>query len=101
MALALHELGTNAVKYGALSTDRGRVSIRWSVEDEQLRMVWTERGGPAVAQPTRRGFGSRLIERSLAADLGGAAELSFEAEGLCCTIRASMAAMRRREDRND
>jgi PAS domain S-box-containing protein len=101
MALALHELGTNAVKYGALSTDQGRVSIRWAVEDEELRMIWTERGGPAVVEPTRRGFGSRLIERSLAADLGGAAELSFEAEGLCCTIHASLAAMRRREDRHD
>jgi PAS domain S-box-containing protein len=90
LALAFHELSTNAAKYGALSGDGGRVSIRWAVADGRLRLDWKESGGPAVAQPERRGFGSRLIERGLASDLGGSARLAFEADGLCCTIDAGL-----------
>ncbi|HEY0044702.1 MAG TPA: HWE histidine kinase domain-containing protein [Allosphingosinicella sp.] len=93
LALALHELGTNAAKYGALSTEGGCVSIRWRVEGEILRLDWKEQGGPAVAEPPRRGFGSRLIERGLEADLGGTARLSFEPDGLRCSIAASLAAV--------
>ena len=60
LAMALHELATNAVKYGALSTDalEGRVELRWSTVDDGLRLVWSERGGPDVVPPSRRGFGT-------------------------------------------
>jgi PAS domain S-box-containing protein len=97
LAMALHELGTNAAKYGALSVDGGRVSISWTAEDGRLRLEWRESGGPPVEVPTRRGFGSRLIERGLEADLGGAAALHFEPSGLRCTIEASLAAIGARE----
>ncbi len=97
MALALHELGTNAAKYGALSAEEGTVSIDWTVQAGTLRMTWKERHGPPVVQPNRRGFGSRLIEKGLAADLSGSAQLIFEPDGLCCMIEASCAAIQARE----
>jgi PAS domain S-box-containing protein len=90
LALAFHELSTNAAKYGALSNETGTVAIGWRTEGEQLRIEWKERGGPPVAEPERRGFGSRLIERGLDADLGGSARLAFEPGGLRCTIQASL-----------
>ncbi|MFC3069841.1 HWE histidine kinase domain-containing protein [Phenylobacterium soli] len=92
LALALHELATNAGKYGALSAPGGRVYIDWTVEIEEellrLRLVWREEGGPPVAAPTRTGFGSRLIQRGLSAELGGKAELHFRPEGLVCEMEA-------------
>jgi PAS domain S-box-containing protein len=100
LALALHELGTNAAKYGALSTERGRVAIDWAAEGKRLRLVWKESGGPAVVEPQRRGFGSRLIERGLQSDLGGPATSLFEPDGLCCRIDASLAAVQTPEPRN-
>jgi two-component sensor histidine kinase len=93
LAMALHELGTNAAKYGALSIDGGRVSISWTTDEARLRLEWRESGGPPVEAPTRRGFGSRLIERGLEADLGGAAALHFDPAGLRCEIEASLAAI--------
>lgn len=94
MAMALHELCTNAVKYGALSNDVGRVSIVWELHGREagrdLRMRWAETGGPPVAPPTRRGFGSRLIERGLKQDLGGAVQIDFAATGVVCTIEAPL-----------
>jgi PAS domain S-box-containing protein len=90
LALAMHELSTNAVKYGAWSNDDGIVSIDWHVEDARLHMRWRETGGPAVAPPRRRGFGSRLIERGLAGELGGQVALHFEPEGVSCVIEAPM-----------
>jgi PAS domain S-box-containing protein len=93
LAMALHELGTNAAKYGALSVEGGRVAIAWSRAGGQLRLEWRERGGPPVPPPSRRGFGSRLIERGLAADLGGTAALHFDPAGLRCEIQASLAAI--------
>lgn len=93
LALALHELCTNAVKYGALSNASGRIAVRWSVEDgdpQRLRMTWTESGGPPVAVPSIRGFGSRLIERALAAELGGPVVMDFRPEGLVCTVDAPL-----------
>lgn len=93
LALALHELCTNAVKYGALSNRTGRVAVRWSIEGgepRRLRMSWTESGGPPVVAPSARGFGSRLIERGLAAELGGPVTLDFRPEGLVCTIDAPL-----------
>ncbi len=91
-ALAVHELCTNAAKYGALSADAGRVSVAWafadSSEGERLQLAWRESGGPPVAQPQRRGFGSRLLERGLAAELHGQVTLAFPPEGLICEIDA-------------
>jgi PAS domain S-box-containing protein len=90
LALALHELGTNAVKYGALTERAGRVEIRWLVEAERLKLVWRERGGPPVVEPGQRGFGSRLLERGLAADLGGTVRIRFDPEGVVCTMDAPL-----------
>ncbi|MFL6861365.1 MAG: HWE histidine kinase domain-containing protein [Allosphingosinicella sp.] len=91
LALALHELGTNAAKYGALSAEGGTVSLAWRTTGERLLIEWKEQGGPKVAPPARRGFGTRLIEHGLGADLGGSAHLAFEADGLRCTIDAALA----------
>jgi two-component sensor histidine kinase len=94
LAMALHELGTNAVKYGALSNGSGRVEVVWSVlgrgSGRRLVLGWRESGGPPVKAPERRGFGSRLIERSLASDLGGEARMDFAPTGLVCTIEARL-----------
>jgi signal transduction histidine kinase/DNA-binding response OmpR family regulator len=84
-ALMLHELGTNAIKYGALSTAKGIVTINWSVADEVLRLRWEERGGPVVRAPAQRGFGRTLIEQSAKRE-GGAALMSIEAEGVVWDI---------------
>ncbi|MGY2050979.1 sensor histidine kinase [Methylobacterium sp. JK268] len=90
VAMALHELGTNAVKYGALSTAEGRVSIRWSVADDALTLVWRESDGPPVTPPERKGFGSRLIGQSLARELAGAVTLDYAPTGVVCTIEAPL-----------
>ena len=92
LALALHELATNASKYGALSAATGRVEIRWRAEGGRLRLVWRESGGPLVEMPATRGFGTRMIERGLAADLGGAVKIDFRPEGVVCTVDANLAA---------
>ncbi|PVM83410.1 sensor histidine kinase [Caulobacter endophyticus] len=90
-ALALHELATNAAKYGALSTPAGRVAIAWRLDEPGVvDFSWTETGGPEVTAPSRRGFGSRMIERSLGGELKGSATLDFRPEGLVCTIRAKL-----------
>ncbi|AWN53776.1 PAS domain-containing protein [Methylobacterium sp. 17Sr1-1] len=91
IAMALHELATNAVKYGALSVPAGKVALSWSVADGCLSLRWQESGGPPVVPPTRTGFGSRLIERSLARELDGTVSLSFPREGVVCTIVAPLA----------
>ena len=92
--LVLHELGTNAAKYGALSTPEGQVKIEWSVvagpDGDELDLQWTERHGPIVAAPTRRGFGMQLIERMAAATFGGRASVGFQPEGVTCAIRAPL-----------
>ncbi|MBB6225930.1 CheR family methyltransferase [Polymorphobacter multimanifer] len=88
LSLILHELSTNAAKYGALSTPEGRLSVRWEVMKTDLMheivFVWEERGGPVVSPPASRGFGTRLIERASRFEMGGEAELKFEPEG--CTM---------------
>ena len=87
IAMALHELTTNAAKYGALSTPHGCISIEWrSSAPDSMTMDWAEFGGPPVAKPTRRGFGSDLIERGLARQSGGTAVLEFNKEGVRCHI---------------
>jgi two-component sensor histidine kinase len=98
-SLAFHELATNAAKYGALANDKGRIAIDWTIDEQRLRLHWREQGGPRVEKPKRRGFGSRLIERGLKADLGGKAEFLYEARGLSCTIEASLAAIQATEER--
>jgi two-component sensor histidine kinase len=95
LAMAVHELAINAVKYGALSTEQGRIAIDWSVDDGRLRWVWRESGGPAVTPPARRGFGSRMIERGLAAELGGEARMDFAPDGLVCTLASPLPATER------
>lgn len=86
MAMVLHELATNAVKYGALSRKSGHLRVTWRVEDgaegEFIRLRWIESGGPPVTPPSRFGFGSRLIERTIVNQLGGTATPEFRADGL-------------------
>jgi two-component sensor histidine kinase len=91
-ALAMHELATNAVKYGALQGENGRVSVTWSIQSECLCLTWSETGGPRVASPSTRGFGTRLIERGLARELGGTVTLAFEPSGVVCSITAPLPA---------
>jgi two-component sensor histidine kinase len=90
LGLAFHELATNAAKYGALSNADGLLDISWSVDETaakpRLTLDWIERGGPPVSEPTRRGFGSRLLERSLQGEIGGEAALRFDPAGLRCRI---------------
>ncbi|MBM6583313.1 PAS domain S-box protein [Microvirga sp. BT689] len=94
LSMALQELTTNAVKYGALSNATGRVDIAWSVEPAEpwsrLHLRWQESGGPHVQAPTRFGFGSRLIERSLARELNGDVRIEFRPEGILCTVDAPL-----------
>ena len=89
LAMVLHELATNAVKYGALSTDAGWVSLDWTAKPAPngiaLTLTWAEHGGPPVKPPWRRGFGARLISRSLSAELGSA-ELLYEPAGVQCRM---------------
>jgi two-component system, chemotaxis family, CheB/CheR fusion protein len=92
LGMALHELATNAAKYGALSTARGHVAITSRVDEPTagLHICWDERGGPAVGTPARRGFGMRLIEEALAYELDGTIALRFPGEGLRCEIDLPM-----------
>jgi two-component sensor histidine kinase len=90
LSMALHELATNAAKYGALSSDTGRVAIAWRIEESpagrRLRLLWQETGGPPVPQVRRQGFGSRLIEQGLARELSGEVRLDYRSEGVVCEI---------------
>lgn len=93
-ALTLHELATNAAKYGALSNETGTVSLRWGIADQGgealLDVHWREHGGPPVQAPQRKGFGSVLIERSLSAYTSGKTEAAFDAEGFTFTLHARL-----------
>jgi two-component sensor histidine kinase len=83
LSLVLHELATNAVKYGALSVPAGQVDIRWLLEDgNTLRITWSERGGPPVAEPTSTGYGTQLIQFAIAYNLGGRVEQTYHPVGL-------------------
>lgn len=94
LSMALHELATNATKYGGLSGDVGGVALTWRTRREDDRVLfeleWREFGGPPVAAPKRRGFGSRLLSQGVRADLNGVAELLFEPEGVICRITAPL-----------
>jgi PAS domain S-box-containing protein len=93
LALILHELGTNARKYGALSVPEGRVKLEWAIGEAEptpvISLSWREVDGPPVSPPSRRGFGSLLIEQSLRAD-GGCADMRFEPAGLLCEVRVPL-----------
>lgn len=91
LSLALHELGTNAAKYGGLSKPGGRVELRWKAQDGKLHLHWRESGGPRVVPPTRRGFGSRLLEDGLSRDLDGHMRVEFAPDGVFCSMTASLA----------
>ncbi len=92
ISLAMHELATNATKYGALSNETGAVAVDWSVApdaDGTFRLSWQEHGGPAVRPPTHSGFGSLLLKGALTAELGGEVDLDFRAEGLHLVLSTS------------
>ena len=91
-AMVLHELATNAVKYGALSKESGKIGIDWQVTStlQQVVFRWTERGGPRVKPPERRGFGSRLIEQGIKHDMAGHVRLDFQSAGLTCEIQVPL-----------
>jgi two-component sensor histidine kinase len=90
LGLAIHELATNAAKYGSLSDPRGRVSVMWalttSTNSPSLLVEWVESGGPPVRPPQREGFGTKLIKRGLAQQLGGELKLEFPPSGARCVI---------------
>jgi PAS domain S-box-containing protein len=91
LSLTLHELATNAAKYGALSSAEGKVAVAWNVWQDgsgrrYLNLLWEERGGPPVAEPTRQGFGTRLITRTVGQESGGHAEIKYDPDGLRCVI---------------
>ncbi|QIG97318.1 MULTISPECIES: sensor histidine kinase [unclassified Bradyrhizobium] len=96
IALAIHELATNAAKYGALSSSEGKVTILWktnaSASNSSFQFEWVEKGGPRVVEPeqSKRGFGTRLIERLLKNDFGGEVVLNFKPDGLVCTLSAPL-----------
>jgi PAS domain S-box-containing protein len=92
LSLVFHELATNAAKYGALSASGGQVRIAWSIEradgGRRLQLVWSESGGPAVSPPGALGFGTRLIQRGLAAELNGSVAIDYPTQGVICTMQA-------------
>lgn len=95
MSLALHELATNAAKYGALSVPGGHVDIAWSLHDDAqptFSLSWCETGGPPVDTPSEKGFGSKLITQILAAELSGDVQLAYERTGIRCTVTAPVEA---------
>jgi PAS domain S-box-containing protein len=86
IALALHELATNAAKYGALSTEAGRVALSWHIEDGRLALSWQESNGPQIMPPNRRGYGSRAIVAGIERQLGGIVKFDWQKNGLHCTL---------------
>jgi two-component sensor histidine kinase len=92
LSMALHELATNA-KYGALSDGAGGIKLSWELSEDipqRFQLRWIESGGPSVEMPSKRGFGSRLIEQGLSHDLSGEVQLDFAPEGVVCTIDAPL-----------
>lgn len=86
LALAVHELATNASKYGALATEQGTIDVQWTAENGSFSFLWRENGGPPVQPPTSEGFGMRLIKRGLASELRGAAQVEFNPAGVLCRL---------------
>jgi two-component sensor histidine kinase len=98
LSMVIHELCTNAVKYGALSVPGGRVAITWTVTDipQRFKLNWKESKGPPVQEPSRKSFGSRLIEQALPGQLQGEARLRFEPDGLSCEVNIPFSVMQER-----
>ncbi len=94
MSMAVHELCTNAIKYGALSAEAGHVEVSWNAGDGRFGWRWRERGGPEVEAPSRTGFGSRMIERALAVQLSAKVAIDYDPAGVVCTIEAPLEAIR-------
>lgn len=91
MALALHELATNAAKYGALLVPTGKVALSWKCDsDRRMELIWVETGGPEVRPPTRQGFGTRMIERALFASFDGLCRITYDRSGIVCRIVATL-----------
>jgi two-component sensor histidine kinase/PAS domain-containing protein len=90
LSLALHELATNAAKYGALSCPEGRVSVKWGLQNGMLHLDWEESGGPPVTPPTKKGFGSRLLEELVIRDLEGDTKLTYDVSGVRCSISTAL-----------
>lgn len=86
MALAVHELASNGIEHGVLGRSHGRVEVAWSLDADAVTLVWKEGSGSEVIEPARRGFGSQVLEQMLPYELGGRTALSFEPDGLRCTI---------------
>ncbi|MGH7104279.1 MAG: PAS domain S-box protein, partial [Acetobacteraceae bacterium] len=91
LAMGIHELATNALRYGSLSVPGGKVSVHWKIEawkgEDLVRFTWEERDGPPVTAPGRKGYGTRLIERILAFEMGGSAKLDYRESGVRCEVR--------------
>ena len=88
LALVMHELATNAVKHGALSSECGTLEISSTLDDQDMSLIWAETGGPLIARaPDMHGFGSKLISRSIANDLAGSLSYDWQADGLVATLR--------------
>ena len=87
LSMVLHELATNASKYGALANGSGRIEIQWELlPGQRLRLTWKETGGPPVRPAERKGFGTMLIEEAFASQVGGSASLEYSPEGIVCTL---------------
>ena len=97
----MHELGTNAAKYGSLSNATGAVHVTWVTDEEgavpALRLEWEERGGPPVSPPARLGFGTRLIERALSGTLGSKVAVAYEPLGVRCVFTTPLRSFSERE----
>jgi two-component sensor histidine kinase len=91
LALALHELASNAAKYGALSAPRGCVALEGQVVDGDLTLIWREHGGPEVRAPSQRGFGTTLLADVMTRQHGGRVDLDWRREGLVCTLTLPLA----------
>jgi two-component sensor histidine kinase len=94
LTLAVNELATNALKYGALSSSKGGVDISWSTSVDGIptfQFLWVEHGGPPVVPPVRQGFGSRVIKEFMANDFGGTVRLSYEPDGVICELKSPLA----------
>lgn len=100
LSLALNELLTNAIKYGALSVPTGKVEIAWTIDADDFTCMWREIDGPAVTPPARQGFGTKLIERYVAATVAGEARLVYDPAGMRCEIHGSARALTAAPDRS-
>lgn len=98
LALCLHELATNAIKYGALSVPDGRVSFTWGVDGDEVWALWREAGGPPVVEPTRAGYGTRYLRSALASVFGRPPSIAFDPGGLCCEARGPASRFARNPD---